>query len=280
MATGFNNGTATRDTAAQGTVDTASTVQVAAIGQQEQYEQLVHRDTITLNDTRQRLVRKFASGLCALSILGGAIAMPFGVQEAQAQPLPAPIAAQVDHVRGQVAHHARGPLNQLEAHIGAHPAIDQARGVLGIAPERATPAPAKTAMKYVKVEQQVKPEPAQSKKAVSANQAVVDAAMSRQGSPYVYGAAGPNAFDCSGLVYWAHAQAGKSIPRTSQAQLAGGRPVSLNALQPGDVIGYYPGVTHVGLYIGNGMVVHASTPGTPVGVVPMYSMPVVGAARF
>ena len=109
---------------------------------------------------------------------------------------------------------------------------------------------------------------------------VVSSALSKIGSPYGWGAAGPNQFDCSGLMFWSYAQNGKSIPRTSSAQLAGGTRVSLSELQPGDIIGYYPGVTHVGMYIGNGQVVHASDYGIPVQVVPLNSMPVQGAVRY
>lgn len=109
---------------------------------------------------------------------------------------------------------------------------------------------------------------------------VVSAAMAQVGKPYGWGATGPNAFDCSGLMVFAYAQNGKSIPRTSQAQLAGGTPVPLNQLQPGDIIGYYPGTTHVGMYIGDGMVVHASDYGIPVQVVAYNSMPISGAVRY
>ena len=109
---------------------------------------------------------------------------------------------------------------------------------------------------------------------------IVGAAMAQLGKPYGWGAAGPDAFDCSGLMVWAYSQNGKSIPRTSQAQLAGGTPVSLSELQPGDIVGYYPGVTHVAMYIGNGQVVHASDYGIPVQVVPLNSMPVQGAVRY
>lgn len=109
---------------------------------------------------------------------------------------------------------------------------------------------------------------------------VVGSALSKVGAPYGWGSAGPDAFDCSGLMVWSYAQHGKSIPRTSQAQLAGGTPVPLSALQPGDIIGYYPGVTHVAMYIGDGQVVHASDYGIPVQVVPMNSMPVQGAVRY
>ncbi|MCK7641826.1 NlpC/P60 family protein [Corynebacterium sp. CCM 8835] len=108
----------------------------------------------------------------------------------------------------------------------------------------------------------------------------LEQAMTKIGAPYVWGATGPNAFDCSGLVVWAYAQQGKHLPRTSQAQMAGGVPVSRDQLQPGDVIGYYPGATHVGIYAGDGMVIHASDYGIPVQVVPMDSMPFVGARRY
>ena len=108
----------------------------------------------------------------------------------------------------------------------------------------------------------------------------VGAAMSKLGSPYGWGAAGPDQFDCSGLMYWAYQQQGKTIPRTSQAQLAGGTPVSRAELQPGDIVGYYPGVTHVGMYIGNGQLVHASDYGIPVQVVSVDSMPWAGAVRY
>ncbi|GAA5058617.1 C40 family peptidase [Nocardia callitridis] len=107
----------------------------------------------------------------------------------------------------------------------------------------------------------------------------LDAAMSKVGAPYVYGAAGPNAFDCSGLVKWSYEQAGMDLPRTSESQLAAGSPVSMDDLQPGDVVSFYGG-GHSGLYAGDGNVVHASTSGTPVQVAPISSMPVAGARRF
>ncbi len=109
---------------------------------------------------------------------------------------------------------------------------------------------------------------------------IVGAAMAQLGKPYGWGSTGPDAFDCSGLMVYAYAQNGISIPRTSQAQLAGGTPVPLDQLQPGDIIGYYPGVTHVGMYIGDGMVVHSSDYGIPIQVVPADSMPIQGAVRY
>lgn len=110
--------------------------------------------------------------------------------------------------------------------------------------------------------------------------AVVDAVMTRAGAPYVWGATGPDAFDCSGLMYWAYQQVGKTIPRTSQAQIAGGTPVSLDNIQPGDIVGYYDGITHVGMYIGNGQVFHAATYGVPAGVADLHMAPITGIARY
>ncbi|MFC4374352.1 C40 family peptidase [Nocardia halotolerans] len=107
----------------------------------------------------------------------------------------------------------------------------------------------------------------------------LDAALSKVGSPYVYGAAGPDAFDCSGLVQWAYRQAGMELPRTSGAQLGAGTPVSIDNLQPGDLVSFYGG-GHSGLYAGNGNVVHAATAGSPVHVAAMDTMPFAGARRF
>ncbi|MFQ6326239.1 C40 family peptidase [Nocardia sp. CWNU-33] len=107
----------------------------------------------------------------------------------------------------------------------------------------------------------------------------LDAAMTKLGAPYVYGAAGPNAFDCSGLVKWAYQQAGVELPRTSGAQLAAGAAISTDDLQPGDLVSFYGG-GHSGLYAGDGNVIHASTSGTPVMLAPISSMPIAGARRF
>jgi peptidoglycan DL-endopeptidase CwlO len=97
----------------------------------------------------------------------------------------------------------------------------------------------------------------------------VQAALTRVGSPYTWGGSGPGQFDCSGLVMWSFQQAGISLPHSSQALAAGGQPVSRDALQPGDVVNFYSDASHTGIYIGNGMVVHASTYGVPVQVEPL-----------
>ncbi|GGX53511.1 C40 family peptidase [Streptomyces minutiscleroticus] len=91
------------------------------------------------------------------------------------------------------------------------------------------------------------------------------AAQSRIGSPYVYGATGPSSFDCSGLTSWAYAQAGVGIPRTSEAQANyGTRIYSQSDLQIGDLVFFFNDLHHVGLYAGNGQVLHAPRTGTVV----------------
>jgi peptidoglycan DL-endopeptidase CwlO len=107
----------------------------------------------------------------------------------------------------------------------------------------------------------------------------VDFAMDQIGDAYVYGAAGPDAWDCSGLTMGAWGAAGVSLPHSSSAQMSSGTPVSSNELQPGDLVFYYQPVSHVGMYIGNGQIVHASNPSDPVGTAPVFSMPYSGAVR-
>lgn len=114
----------------------------------------------------------------------------------------------------------------------------------------------------------------------SKGQQIVDAARSAIGSPYAWGAAGPGSFDCSGLTSWAYQQAGVNIPRTSQAQAAGGTRVSLDALQPGDIIAYYGGASHVGIYTGHGTIIDALNAGSPVGERPLHFQPIHSAVRF
>jgi len=95
--------------------------------------------------------------------------------------------------------------------------------------------------------------------------AAFSAAQTKLGSPYVYGASGPSSFDCSGLTSWAYAQAGVTIPRTSQAQAnAGTRIYSQSDLKVGDLVIFYGDYHHVGLYAGNGQVLHAPRTGTVV----------------
>ena len=109
---------------------------------------------------------------------------------------------------------------------------------------------------------------------------VIQAALSRIGSPYTWGGSGPNAFDCSGLVMWSFQQAGISLPHSSQALAQGGQPVAQDQMQPGDLVTYYSDASHVAIYIGDGMMVHASTYGTPVRVAPVDNAPIFNIRRY
>jgi len=88
-------------------------------------------------------------------------------------------------------------------------------------------------------------------------------AMNQLGDPYVYGGTGPNSWDCSGLVMKAYAAAGVSLPRVVSPQMAAGRRVSAADLQPGDLVAY-PSMSHIGIYLGGGKVIHAPRPGKSV----------------
>ncbi|MGW0709285.1 NlpC/P60 family protein [Streptomyces sp. NPDC002643] len=109
--------------------------------------------------------------------------------------------------------------------------------------------------------------------------AAVSYAYAKIGSPYVWGATGPNAFDCSGLIQAAYRSAGVSLPRTTYAQINAGRRVARSELQPGDLVFYYSGISHVGIYVGNGQMIHAPNPSASVRVSPLDEMPYAGATR-
>jgi cell wall-associated NlpC family hydrolase len=99
-----------------------------------------------------------------------------------------------------------------------------------------------------------------------AAQKIVDTALSMQGTPYVWGGSSSRGFDCSGLVQYAAASAGITVPRTSRVQATVGTPVSRADLQPGDLVFFYNPVGHVGIYLGGGKMVHAPTSGDVVRV--------------
>ena len=109
--------------------------------------------------------------------------------------------------------------------------------------------------------------------------AAVSYAMAQVGKAYVYGAAGPSAFDCSGLTMMAWAQAGVALPHSSGAQYSSGPHIAESDLQPGDLVFYYSPISHVGMYIGNGMIVNAENPGSGIRVTSLHTMPYVGAVR-
>ncbi|MFF1835294.1 NlpC/P60 family protein [Streptomyces sp. NPDC058231] len=99
------------------------------------------------------------------------------------------------------------------------------------------------------------------------------------GKPYVWGATGPSSYDCSGLTQAAWRSAGVSLPRTTYTQINAGQRISRSELAPGDLVFFYSGVSHVGLYIGDGEMIHAPRPGAPVRVAPIDEMPFAGATR-
>ncbi len=105
-------------------------------------------------------------------------------------------------------------------------------------------------------------------------------AMAQVGKAYVYGAAGPSAFDCSGLMMRAWAQAGVGLPHSSSAQYGIGHHVGSGDLKPGDLVFYYSPISHVAMYIGNGLIVEAANPGAGVRVSGVFSMPYAGATRL
>ncbi len=105
-------------------------------------------------------------------------------------------------------------------------------------------------------------------------------ALSRRGDPYVWGGAGPSDFDCSGLVMWAYAQVGISLPHFTGDQWNMGVHVGRSQLQPGDLVFFYADIGHVGLYIGNGLMVDAPDFGEDVQVQPVMWNVYVGAVRI
>lgn len=107
----------------------------------------------------------------------------------------------------------------------------------------------------------------------------IDFALAQLGEPYSYGSSGPDSWDCSGLTGGAWGAAGVSLPRSSSAQAGSGSPVSKGSLSPGDLVFYYDPVSHVGIYLGDGKLVHAPRSGKNVEVVPVDSMPFNSARR-
>ncbi len=120
--------------------------------------------------------------------------------------------------------------------------------------------------------EQAPPKQTAAKKAVAA-------ALSKVGSRYVYATSGPNSFDCSGLTSYAYRQAGITLSRSSRTQFSSGQKVSKSNLKPGDLVFYYSPISHVGIYIGNGKIVHAANPRTGVNTTSLNSMPFAGAVR-
>ena len=118
-----------------------------------------------------------------------------------------------------------------------------------------------------------------SKSASSRGRTALAFAKKQLGDRYRYGAAGPNAWDCSGLTMKAWAKAGKKLPHSAKGQFHKGKKVAKKNLRPGDLVFFYSGPSHVAIYAGNGKVIHASRPGKPVAYIKMKYMPFKGARR-
>jgi cell wall-associated NlpC family hydrolase len=104
-------------------------------------------------------------------------------------------------------------------------------------------------------------------------------ALTRLGDMYVWGAAGPTTFDCSGLVMWAYANVGISLAHFTGDQWNEGEHIPRSQLAPGDLVFFFQDIGHVGMYVGNGMMVDAPTFGQPVQVQPVFWSAFVGAVR-
>lgn len=114
----------------------------------------------------------------------------------------------------------------------------------------------------------------------SAGAVALRAALTKRGDPYGWGDAGPSVFDCSGLVVWAFAQEGIALPHYTGSLWNSGMHVSRADLQPGDLVFFFPDISHVGIYVGDGLMVDAPTYGQPVQVQPIYWSAYVGAVRI
>jgi cell wall-associated NlpC family hydrolase len=105
-------------------------------------------------------------------------------------------------------------------------------------------------------------------------------ALTRVGDPYVWAAAGPSEFDCSGLVVWSYAQIGISLPHFTGDLWNSGEHISRSQLEPGDLVFFFPTISHVGIYVGDGDMVDAPTAGQDVQVQPVFWSAYVGAVRI
>ena len=111
-------------------------------------------------------------------------------------------------------------------------------------------------------------------------QRAVRLARAQLGVPYLWGGASPSGFDCSGLVMWVYGRLGVRLPHNAAALYGTGRPVALGAMRPGDLV-FFPGLGHVGIYVGAGRMIHAPQSGRSVEVeaLDVRSYPPVGARR-
>jgi cell wall-associated NlpC family hydrolase len=196
-------------------------------------------------------------------------------------PRPVPVLVGPDVAAGPTGDAASGPADAaLGSATKAARKADEAKHTTDAARQRAHRAEAALAVEEAEIPEaaadDVEPELGGSSIGLRA----VAFAKANIGKPYRYGAAGPGAFDCSGLVMSAFRKAGVDLPRTSAAQSRVGTPVSRDQLKPGDLLFFYSPVSHVGIYIGGGMMVHASTSGEPVKISKLGNRPFHNARRL
>lgn len=110
--------------------------------------------------------------------------------------------------------------------------------------------------------------------------AALHIATTQAGKRYEWGAEGPNAYDCSGLVQWSFRQVGIDMPRTSYEQADGGMPVPLGSLMPGDVVVLNGDGSHVGIYAGDGQLFNAYDDGVPIGPMPLNTFDIYAIRRY
>jgi peptidoglycan DL-endopeptidase CwlO len=189
-------------------------------------------------------------------------------QRARSEAITAEIAEQKKAVEGKLAQ-ARALLSTLKA--------EQRARLVSIA--RAVSNRGHAAASRSREPDADLPEPTYDGPASGRAAEAIQTAFAQLGDPYAYGAAGPGAFDCSGLTMFAWGSAGVSLPHSSAAQYSSGRHVSESDLQPGDLVFYYSPISHVGLYIGGGRIIHAPHPGRSVEIASLHMMPYVGATR-
>ncbi|WP_235840595.1 C40 family peptidase [Corynebacterium liangguodongii] len=249
----------------------------------------------------RRLSSSTARNLAAASavVTGAALLAPAPAHAAQVQVPNTPVSVEIPGIEGvpgiatipgieawipSLAGQGNATSSDIASAIAAVKAIPGVANVPGfsefiaeVEARYAQPEEAYTATAPMNVEAAAAPAPAPE---VSPGQQIVDIARSKVGAPYVYGASGPDAFDCSGFTSWVYAQAGKSIPRTSQAQASSGMQVSRADIQPGDIVVYYGGASHVGIYAGNGTIIDALNSGIPVGERSIDMMPIHSIVRF
>ncbi|WFB08928.1 NlpC/P60 family protein [Streptomyces sp. LX-29] len=184
--------------------------------------------------------------------------------------------AELRRSRDALARHKRtieGKLAAAERLLRQLTAAQRARIAAADAPARPAAAPRPT--KQAASARPAAAAPAPSGRAAQA----VSYAYGALGKPYVWGATGPSGYDCSGLTQAAWRSAGVALPRTTYTQISAGRRVSRDQLAPGDLVFFYSGVSHVGLYVGDGQMIHAPRPGSAVRLAPVDQMPFTGATR-